>query len=118
MTQTTLFPEYELELDTIQDFKNAIQNGLIDNLCVYSLARTAYNRGKMKQSILAVNELTIIPAWRNMCTKDDIITIETSPNHGLYMLMNKNKVQTVTSEVYRLLTENDIRAIYAIWLHN
>lgn len=118
MIQTTLFPEYELELGTIQDFKNAIQKGIVDNLCVYSLARTAYNRGKMKQSILAVSELTIIPAWRDMCTKDDIITIEASPNHGLYMLMNTNKVQAVTSKAYTLLTENDIRAIYTIWLHN
>ena len=116
--EETLFPEYELELDSIQVFKNAIATGLVDNLCVYSLARMAYNRGKMKHPILAVDELTIIPAWRDMCKKENIATIEASPNHGLYMLMNQSKVENVTSNAYRLLNENDIRAIYSIWLHN
>lgn len=118
MTQLSLFPEYDITLDNINEFKKAIKNGIIDNLCIYSLARTAYNRSKMRQSLLAVDELTIIPAWKSMCGENDRLKIEKSPNHGLYMHMINGKITNVTNNAYTLLTENDIRAIYAIWLHN
>lgn len=118
MTQITLFPEYDINIETKADFKKAIENGTIDNLCLLSLSRIAYQRGKLQRPIISVNELTIIPAWRSMCDSTSISQIESEITNNLYMQVRNNTVCNVTNEIHTILNGQDIAELYRIWKNN
>lgn len=115
-TQLTLFPEYvNVNPLTDNDFYQALHQGLINNVSIEWTCKRAFLANKIQFSIIPVDELTIIPAWKTLCNDNVIEAIEKSPYHNLYVKIEDNRVIGASKNIIDLLTTYEVTVIYQYW---
>lgn len=111
-TQLTLFEASVVNTDTYESFYQSLRNGLVDNISLEWACKRAFLHQKILFSIIPVDELTIIPAWRDLCEVDVIPTIEASPYHNLYVKIQNGHVVAAAPNIKDIVSIYNMDIIY------
>lgn len=112
--QLSLFPVAEVIVDSANDFLHAVQNNQINNVSLVWAKYREVQKGNTLTSIISLADLTMIPAWRNLCDSVIVKQIEQATTE-LFVKFYEGKVVKVAENVKDLMTNYEISALYPYW---
>ena len=116
MEQLTLLDMKNIDINSETDFVLAVRNNQIDDQSLAWASRREYLTSIAITVIIPVAELTDIPAWRNMCANQEIITtIEGSPRHNMYVKLNNGIVIAAATHVSEITSVHEQSTLYKYW---
>jgi hypothetical protein len=110
--QTTLFDVPVIDISTPDAFSTAVHENQLDDQTLVWANYRAFMASKSLYAIIPVDELTIIPNWKEHVNAEFIPTIEKSPSHNLFLKLYQGQVIDVAEHVNELLDYHEVTQLF------
>lgn len=109
--QLSLFEPVAPITDKKSFFKN-VMDGVVENDYLLLLCQRAFLNGLLPVSILPVDLLTSIPAWKSFTKPELHHMIQQSPHHNLYVTYFHGEIINASKNISELLNNHQIMSLY------